>query len=57
MIVAKDRKTNSWMCPRCGSKRWRVTNTYTIAAGIRRRRVCQKCGQSLLPTIEKPDRQ
>jgi transcriptional regulator NrdR family protein len=31
-------------CPVCGSTNLKVTNTYSGAAAICRRRVCQRCG-------------
>lgn len=33
------------VCRRCGSTAFRVADTYRILGGIRRRRVCEECGE------------
>ena len=42
-----------WECSRCGCRGpHRVESTYTVAAGVRRRRICRNCGQTLFRTTE-----
>jgi len=34
---------SGWVCPRCGCRAWKVSNSYMINGRRRRRRVCLNC--------------
>ena len=44
-----------WACRRCGCKRTRVVKTWVLEGGaVRRKRVCEHCGQDFTHTTEVP---
>jgi transcriptional regulator NrdR family protein len=46
---------HQWSCRRCGCQRTRVSKTWTIDNGaVRRKRVCDNCGQDFTHTTEVP---
>jgi transcriptional regulator NrdR family protein len=52
-LAAQVSGVNPWACPRCGCLGpHKVESTYAVAAGVRRRRICRNCGQSLFHTTE-----
>jgi transcriptional regulator NrdR family protein len=47
--------SHGWSCRRCGCKRTKVVNTWINGDGsVRRKRVCDSCGQDFTHTTEVP---
>jgi len=49
------RPSETFVCRKCGSRKFRVSDTRLAAGAIRRRRVCKRCGLPMY-TLERPER-
>lgn len=54
MMPRRRMEAKTWpkFCPHCGAKRLVVKRTRKIKSGIKRTRICQRCGKPVYTTLE-----